>query len=191
MSGKNLIEAFEIVLSRLETTVLADIKTLAFDQNTLSLKDYGKRFYKYIPATEEKPAKYELQNVDANNPWAAGLEPRVVDENGVLVLGWYEPNPTTIEGINSTVVALQNNIDSLTITTNNLTTKINNTYTKTEVEEKIAAAPHLKRKKVGSKEEIDLAAADADQYIYMIPTGIEDEDNKYDEYMVIEVDGVK
>ena len=178
-SGKNLTEAFELVLSQMQDIITADTVTITFDNNVLSLKDFGKYFYKYIPANDEEPARYERQVVDEEHPWAAGLEPKVVNENGVLVLGWYEPNPTTLEGINSTITALQGDVNSLTV-------KINNTYTKAEVEEKIAAAPHLKRKKVGSKEEIDLAAADADQYIYMIPIGFEGEDNKYDEYIVIE-----
>jgi hypothetical protein len=35
-------------------------------------------------------------------------------------------------------------------------------------------------------EDINLDAADADQYIYMIPSGLEEDDNKYYEYIVIE-----
>ena len=178
-SGKNLTEAFELIVSQMQDIITTDTTTITIDSNELSLRDFGKRFYKYIPANDSESARYELQEVDEDHPWAAGLEPKVANENGVLVLGWYEPNPTTLEGINSTITALQGDV-------NNLTVKINNTYTKAEVEEKIAAAPHLKRKKVSSKEEIDLAAADADQYIYMIPTGFEGEDNKYDEYIVIE-----
>ena len=178
-SGKNITEAFELILSQMQDIIAADSTTITLDNNILSLKDFGEQFYRYVPATDEQPAHYELQEVNEEHPWAAGLEPKVANENGVLVLGWYEPNPTTLEGINSTITALQEDVNSLTA-------KVNNTYTKTEVEEKIAAAPHLKRKKVGSKEEIDLAAADVDQYIYMIPTGFEGEDNKYDEYIVIE-----
>lgn len=67
-----------------------------------------------------------------------------------------------------------------------------NIYTKAETDtaigEAVAAAGHLKRKKLNSEETIDVTAEDADQYIYMIPTGLQEEDDKYDEYMVI--DGV-
>ena len=178
-SGKNIIEAFELIVAQMQDTITTDNTTIAFDNNILSLKDFGKQFYRYISATDEQPAHYELQIVNEDYPWSAGLEPKVTNENGILTLGWYEPNLTNIEGINSTITVLQGDI-------NTLTNKVNNTYTKTEVEEKIAAAPHLKRKKVNSKEEIDLAAADSDQYIYMVPTGFEGEDNKYDEYIVIE-----
>ena len=62
-------------------------------------------------------------------------------------------------------------------------------YTKAETDQKIneavAAAAHLKRKIVESKELIDINAADADQYIYMIPSGLKEDANKYYEYMVI------
>ena len=68
------------------------------------------------------------------------------------------------------------------------------TYTKEETDEKIskaiAAADHLKRKIVS---DIDEAREyvnnndDADQYIYMVPTGFQENDDKYDEYVVIKV----
>lgn len=178
-SGKNVVEALELIVSQMQDAIATDDVTITFDNNTLSLKDFGKQFYRYVSATNEEPAHYELQVVNEDYPWSAGLEPKVTNENGTLTLGWYEPNLTNIEGINSAITVLQGDI-------NTLTEKVNNTYNKTEIEEKIVAASHLKRKKVNSKEEIDLAAADADQYIYMIPTGFEGEDNKYDEYIIIE-----
>lgn len=69
-------------------------------------------------------------------------------------------------------------------------------YTKTETDTKIgqavAAADHLKRKIVEAPGEgetiedvIDKTADDADQYIYMVPTGLQESDNKYREYIVI------
>lgn len=61
--------------------------------------------------------------------------------------------------------------------------------TRDEVAASIAAVDHLKRKKVTSTADIDVAAADADQYIYMVPkNGHEGDADKYDEYMVL--DGV-
>ena len=184
-SGKNLTEAFELVIAQMQEAIIPDTTTITIDNNIVSIKDFGKCFYKYIPADDTYPAHYELQEVDAEHPWVAGLEPKVANQNGTLVLGWYEPNPTTIEGINSTITALQENVNSLSA-------KVDNTYTKLEIEEKIAAAPHLKRKVVDKIDDIKLDDADADQYIYMIPSGLEDDDNKYYEYIVIEtkvVDG--
>jgi hypothetical protein len=71
-------------------------------------------------------------------------------------------------------------------------TKPIDAYTKTETDEKIAAAvaavDHLKRKIVADLAEAQLYAlnnSDADQYIFMVPTGLTDDDDKYDEYVVI------
>lgn len=170
---------------------MVDNTTIVLNEETLSLKDFGKRFYKYIPEEEGKAASYQLVDVDENNPWKAGLEPKVVSEDGKFVLGWYEPNPTTMEGVNAQIAGIQTTVIDLTNTTNNLTQKLNNTYTKEETNAQIAAAAHLKRVKVDSVEDIDPTAAGADQYIYMVPSGLEAEDNKYYEYMVIEIDGLK
>lgn len=52
----------------------------------------------------------------------------------------------------------------------------------------VAAADHLKRKVVASAAAISTSAADAAQYIYMVPKGTGKDADKYDEYMVI--DGV-
>lgn len=54
--------------------------------------------------------------------------------------------------------------------------------TKAEIKAQIDAIDHLKRKVVAGVESIDKNAADAEQYIYMIPN----EDGTYDEYMVLE-----
>ena len=71
-------------------------------------------------------------------------------------------------------------------------------YSKTETDEKIAAAvaesAHLKRKIVKDLAEVEQYIAnndDADQYIYMVPTGLEEADDKYDEYMIVEIAGSK
>lgn len=54
-----------------------------------------------------------------------------------------------------------------------------------EIAAAVAGAAHLRRKIVDSIENIDVNAQDADLYIYMVPTGLEQEANKYDEYMVM------
>ena len=65
-------------------------------------------------------------------------------------------------------------------------------YTKQEtiskIEAEVAKASHLKRKEVGSIDEIDLDAPDADEYVYMVPSGLSNEDNKYYEYLVMEIE---
>lgn len=49
----------------------------------------------------------------------------------------------------------------------------------------IVDANHLKREIVENLEDINPAAEGADKIIYMVPTGLQADDDKYDEYMVI------
>lgn len=50
----------------------------------------------------------------------------------------------------------------------------------------VAAADHLTRKKVASVDAIDPEAEDAEKYIYLVPKTGSDEDDLYDEYMVLD-----
>ena len=97
-----------------------DNKSIEMDKNNVfALHDFGKAFYKYIPEEKNetnevvKEARYEKVKVSEVNPWKAGLEPKVTTEEGQLVIGWYEPNPTTIEGVNDQVTAVQGTVTDL------------------------------------------------------------------------------
>lgn len=73
----------------------------------LSVKDFGKRYYKYVAAVEGgEAANYEL-----TEGWIAGLEPKVVEVDGEMVIGWYQPNPTTAEGVKDQVVEVQGEVE--------------------------------------------------------------------------------
>ena len=200
-------------------TITVDDTSLSLnDDGAIALKYWGVQYYKYISASideetgENIEAGYELQIVDEKNPWKAGLEPKVALEDGSLVLAWYEPNPTTIEGLGGQIGTLQTTVDDLIDTTTSIQEEIgnpaddtnsatglyaeldkkaniDNVYTKEEVQQQIAAADHLKRKKVANLEEAEEYISlndDAEQYIYMIPTGLQYDDDKYDEYIVID-----
>lgn len=156
-------------------SIQGDNKSIEIQNDLVALKNWGKKYYKFISATDTEAAHFELQIVDEENPWIEGLEPKVVKEDGDLVLAWYEPNLSTAEGVNDQITALQGAVNTLT----------QNTYTKTEVDKKIAAAGHLKRIIINSLDDININAPDADQYIYMILSSPEDEADKYNEYMVI------
>lgn len=82
---------------------------------------------------------------------------------------------TVVNGINEAVALKANAAD---------------VYTKKEVEdvvnEAVVTADHLRRVIVESVDDIDVNADDALLYIYMVPTGTLIEDDKYDEYLVIE-----
>ena len=90
------------------SATLGDNKSIELNGGVLSVKDFGKRFYKYVAATETEAAKYELVEVSESNPWKAGLQPRVDAEGNI---GWYEPNPTTIEGVQDQVTGIQGDVE--------------------------------------------------------------------------------
>lgn len=102
------------------SATLGDDKTITLDSGVLGLKDFGSKYYRYVAEyTDEETqevvaAHYEAQEVDETHPWKAGLEPKVVSESGQFVLGWYEPNPTTIEGVNAQVTGIQTTVNDLT-----------------------------------------------------------------------------
>lgn len=94
-------------------------------------------------------------------------------------VSWVKPDSTTVEGLSTAVETLRKDVDNLT----------KNVYTKTEVEQLISNAAHLKRKIVDKVEDI-LAyitdAEDEEHYIFMVPSGLQEEADKYDEYIVID-----
>jgi hypothetical protein len=131
-------------------------------------------------------------------------------------LGWIKPDNTIITELAETVEGLAEEVDELKTLIGSEaqydeagekvseasglvaaiqeleSTKANaaDVYTKTETDKAIgdavAAVNHLKRIKVDDIDDIKLNADDADQYIYMVPTGLQEDDDKYDEYMVFE-----
>ena len=190
----------------------ADEFSVSVYDNKISLHNYGKFFYKYNSDT----GSYTKTAVSNENPWKAGLEPRVVSEDSQLVLGWFEPNPTTVEGLKSQIGSLQTALDDVNDKIGSpsaneqaasgiyaeLEKKANaeNVYTKSEtdsvieskVAEGVAAADHLKRKTFDTKQLAEAFITEnpetADQYIYMIPSGLQSDDNKYYEYICVETE---
>lgn len=100
-------------LKELGSNVVSDNKSIEVSSGVIGMHDFGKAYYRYIAETPEQEAHYERVEVSAENTWKAGLEPKVVVENSELVIGWFEPNPTTIEGINDQVTAVQNSVKNL------------------------------------------------------------------------------
>lgn len=123
-------------------------------------------------------------------------------------LSWIVPDSNTIEGLNTTVEALKTDVKDLsdiigipsseTAEASGLfkeldaKANINDVYTKNETDIAISTAvsnaAHLKRKIVENEEAILKYANehnDAEQYIFMIPTGLKYDANKYYEYIVL------
>ena len=179
------------------------------DGITLTLKDFGKKYYKFIAAFENVEAHYVAQVVDANNPWIEGLEPKVVNDNGELILGWFEKDTSlihkvdTIQGeintLKSKVKVNQGSIASLQGHVNNIASILNqkanaaDVYTKSEtdtaISQAVASASHLKRKIFTTFEEAQAFAesiSNPDQYIYMVQSEFFVLNDKYDEYLYID-----
>lgn len=101
----------------------------------------------------------------------------VINADGKI--SWVKPDTTIVEGLSTAV--------------KNLEDAIKNTYTKTETDtaitKAVSEAAHLKRKIMESTDAVEQFARENpttfDQYIFMVPTGLVAEDDKYDEYIVI------
>lgn len=101
-------------------------------------------------------------------------------------LGRRQKNVT--DGLGQRVSALETNAPTKVSDLTNDKKYQTETEVSAAINKAVAAADHLKRKIVTSTGNIDLKAADAAQYIYMVPKGTAGTSDKYDEYMVI--DGV-
>lgn len=106
---------------------------------------------------------------------------------------------TEIDKVDAKVDDLTQRVDDIATVGGepNVITEIKNNGTALEITNKgvdigpaiaagVAAADHLTRKKVTSVDDIDLSAEDADQFIYMVPKDDADENDVYDEYMVMD-----
>ena len=105
---------------------------------------------------------------------------------------------TEIKAVDGKLTTLSNRVDDLVTAGGepNVIIGIQNNGTDLDIASKkvdigpsiaaaVAAADHLKRKIVTGVDAIDLAADDADQYLYMVPKTGSDADDVYDEYMVL------
>ncbi len=92
-------------------------------------------------------------------------------------LSWIKPDTTTVEGLSAAVEGLRTDVDTLTA----------NVYTKTQTDKKIADAiadaTHLKREVVTELPAIEEAK---ENIIYMVPSGLQEDDNKYYEYILLD-----
>lgn len=178
-----------------------DNKSIEINDDVISLFNFGKYFYKY----NDLLATYEKTAVSDETPWAAGLEPRVVQDGDDFVLGWFEPvsYDGDISSLQTAVTSLESAVGKKATETTEATgiyadldakANASDVYTKAETDSAIATAVanvnHLKRVIVNSVNDIDVDADDALEYIYMVPKDNNDvtETDHYDEYMVI-VDG--
>ena len=167
----------------------ADEKSVSIIDEVITLKDFGIKYYRFVPETDDVAAHYEAQLVDGEHPWKEGLEPKVVLENGELILGWFEPNSATIEGVTEQVLTLQGQVDTLTETVKEKA-NASDVYTKEETIDEISAAiaavDHMVRKTFDTLADAEAFALvegeDAVNYIFMVKR---ENGNGYDEYLYV------
>ena len=119
--GTNKTTAYMIMdtagtLQEVGKATLGDGKSITLNDSTLSLKNWGVQYYKWVEGEGENPGSHVLQVVDENNPWITGLEPKVALEDGNLVIAWYQPSTTTVEGVNSALASLRTSVSGITTT---------------------------------------------------------------------------
>ena len=145
----------------------------------------------------------QVLNLKGFSSAVAGAQ-AVIGANGELT--WVKPDTTTVEGLQTLVSTLEQAVGNLTTEIGeqaqgetpstgiyalidkkaDAATTYNKTETDKAIADAVAAADHLKRKIVGSTDEIDVTKADAEQYIYMVPAVNAEDKDSYDEYMVID-----
>lgn len=172
----------------------ADGKTISLDGDTLALKNWGKQFYKWVEDAEGGSGHHELVQVSDDQPWIAGLEPKSASTtDGGFVLEWYQPSTLTIEGVNSALTSLQQEVATkLPLSGGTLTGALtlmdgsvaaSESVVDTKIATAIGSAGHLKRQIVAALP--DVGSADPDT-IYMVLQDDAAGQDKYIEYMLIE-----
>ena len=100
------------------------------DGNILSLKNFGKKYYKYIPATDNSEATYELIN---DGTFPAGLQPKTrLAEDGTIELAWYEPSSTTVEGLSEQMSSLSETVNTMQDTVSQTSQSLENKVDKVD-----------------------------------------------------------
>lgn len=99
-------------LKEVGSATLGDGKSIDLDDgNVLSLKNFGKKYYRYVPATESAEATYELVE---DGTFPAGLQPKTrLAEDGTIELAWYEPSSTTVEGLSEQMASLTETVNTM------------------------------------------------------------------------------
>lgn len=183
-------------------------RSIAFDPTSAFPLDARSYFEKMSDAEAAAASAKEVGSTDSVYYYGQTL---VVVENNVATLYIIQPNQTLIPiggdlesasiQVDPKQFIFENGVLSLqnfksaqegqipTVGPNGVLTWVTpNTYTKTEIDARLASLGHLNRV-ITSLEEIEtiyLNADDFNQYIFMVPNGFEENDDKYDEYIILE-----
>lgn len=181
--------------------ISTDGKSISNTSGVIALNNWGKQYYAYDSTTKT----YSLQVVDDTHPWKAGLVPRVADDDGNIVLAWFEAggavdNSNLLSQLEEIKVEIgevdSTDISSLWGAINSKVSLSGGTLTgplvssdgtelasKKYVGEQISQLNTLKRSIV--EELPDAATADTNT-IYMVRRSSSLLNNNYEEYMVVD-----
>ena len=103
-------------------TVLVDDSSLSSSADgQIKIKNFNEQYYKYVAAEGDNEAHYTLVN-----GFKDGLEPKVkMVSAGNYEIAWYEPNPTTVEGLSSQITSLNQSISTLSGQVSGIQTTVN------------------------------------------------------------------
>lgn len=87
---------------------MGDGKSIEVVDGKIKLKGFGSGYWQYNAEVE---GKYEF----VANEFKAGLQPQIVaaKEGEGFEIAWFEPNPTTVEGLQSEITALSGSVNTL------------------------------------------------------------------------------
>ena len=103
-------------------TVLVDDSSISSSEDgQIKIKNFNEQYYKYVAAEGDVAAHYTL--VDG---FKEGLEPKVrMVSAGNYEIAWYEPNPTTVEGLSSQIASLNQSVGTLSGQVSGIQTTVN------------------------------------------------------------------
>lgn len=110
-------------LKEVGSVPVGDGKSIEVVDGNIKLKGFGSGYYKYNQNYKPAPAEGEdnrtedekSQYIFVEGEFKAGLQPQIVSaaEGSGFEIAWYEPNPTTVEGLQSEITALSGSVNAL------------------------------------------------------------------------------
>lgn len=105
-------------LKEVGSVPVGDGKSIEVVNGQIKLKGFGSGYYQYN--TNYKPGSTKEDEKDqyvfVEEGFKAGLQPQVVAKASGegFEIAWYEPNPTTVEGLQAQITALDGSVNNLT-----------------------------------------------------------------------------
>lgn len=141
-------------LKEVGSAPLVDNNSIEIINNVVQLKDFGTKYYAFIPAVKNEetgevitPSTYVL-----TEGFKEGLEPRVRLENEKYSIAWYEPSGETAEDIFSALENINSEINNLETSITNLETNVGQPGT--EENNNIATGLYAKLEQKANKSDV-------------------------------------